>query len=1147
MANNKVLQAVVEIAGNISPTLQKAVEGAAGKLDKINLKAAAVGAAAAAGAVAVGKAAIEAGKYLVDLGSQFDEATDSIRIVTGATGDALDSLMEDFDAVYSSVPTTMEDASKAIADYNTRLGLTGPALQNISKQAIQVADMLGEDLGTVIESSSEAFQQWDIAAEDMGDAMDYVFKASQSTGVGFSELMSSVQTYGAQMQEMGYSFEEATALIGQLEKAGVNTNEVLSAMKKSVGSLAKEGINASDGLEMYFEAISNAKDMTEATTIATEIFGSKAASTMAAAIRDGTVDVAALTAELEANGETITGCAEDTYDFAERLQVFKQKAQVALEPLASTLFDSLNELMPVVGSLMDSLIPIIQNLTATLTPLIADLVAKIGPMLEEIVPIIVEVAGSFAADLIPPIVEIISSIIPVLIELLQTVVPILSTLIKSVLPIVVQLINKLLPPILKVIEAVLPVVIELLNAVLPLLDQLLSAILPVIIQLIETLLPLVMTIIDAVLPIVIELLNTIVPILTQILSAILPVIIELINVLVPILQTIIEAVLPILIEVLNLLTPILDLIIALLQPILDLFIMLLEPILSLISSAIQPLIDIFSTLISAILEPIQPILQFLASLFTDVLGGAIAGIQPIISALTDVFGGLIDFITGIFSGNWSQAWDGIVGIFKGIFNLIPSVVEFVINGAIGIINGIISGINSVSKYVGLEIGLIPEVHLPRFAEGGFTDGLSIAGEEGVEAVISFDPAFREANIGYWIEAGERLGTISKPTAPEGVEGIEGVTGLKFYASGGFTDGVTIAGEAGTEAVISFDPRYHDENVRYWIEAGEKLGAFSYLAELNTASVIEATGAQPAQIDIPRFAEGGFTDGLSIAGEEGVEAVISFDPAFREANIGYWIEAGERLGTISKPTAPEGVEGIEGVTGLKFYASGGFTDGVTIAGEAGTEAVISFDPRYHDENVRYWIEAGEKLGAFSYLAELNTASVIEATGAQPAQIDIPRFAEGGFTDGLSIAGEEGVEAVISFDPANRTQNTAVWAKAGKLLGVLHDLNVETGAEVASVASLQLIKDEEAASEEPLIAQAGKLADLDGFSLGELTETTIIYYDFSGFTWSPQVEAGSAKDSDDILAKLREEENEFFDWLEEWLRQKEVGAYDRISIY
>lgn len=46
--------------------------------------------------------------------------------------------------------------------------------------------------------------------------------------------------------------------MGQLDKAGVNTDEVLGAMKKSVATLAKEGISASDGLAMYYEKIKNA-------------------------------------------------------------------------------------------------------------------------------------------------------------------------------------------------------------------------------------------------------------------------------------------------------------------------------------------------------------------------------------------------------------------------------------------------------------------------------------------------------------------------------------------------------------------------------------------------------------------------------------------------------------------------------------------------------------------------------------------------------------------------------------------------------------------------------------------------------------------------------------------------------------------------
>ena len=104
MASSKTLQAIVEIAGSLSPTLGKAAEEASKSLEGINLKAVAVGAGVAAAGAAIGKATIEAGKYLVDLGGQFDNVVDTIRIGTGATGDALDALPDDFNEVYKSVP-----------------------------------------------------------------------------------------------------------------------------------------------------------------------------------------------------------------------------------------------------------------------------------------------------------------------------------------------------------------------------------------------------------------------------------------------------------------------------------------------------------------------------------------------------------------------------------------------------------------------------------------------------------------------------------------------------------------------------------------------------------------------------------------------------------------------------------------------------------------------------------------------------------------------------------------------------------------------------------------------------------------------------------------------------------------------------------
>ena len=515
----KELQAVVNLAGSIDPSLGKAIESAQKKISGLNVKALAVGAAVGGIAVATGKAVVEAGKYLKDLGSQFDEAADAIRIGTGATGDALDGLLDDFDEVYKSVPTTMEDASKAIADYNTRLGLTGPQLQEISKQALQVSDMLGDDLGGVIEESSQAFQQWNIDADNMGGAMDYIFKVSQSTGMGFTDLMSNMQKFGPQLQEMGYSFETASALMGQLDKAGVNTEEVLSAMKKSVGALAKEGISASDGLAMYYEQIKNAGTAAEAASIASEIFGTKAGSTMAAAIRDGTLAVGDLTESLLENGETIAGAAEDTYDFAERLQIMKQGLEVALKPMANTVFDGLNRFMPVLQKLMEQIVPVISDAVEAAAPFVEEFLMGAADALEDVLPLI----SQLAADLLPILTQLMSTLLPPLLSLVQTLLPPLMQIVGAILPPIASLLSTILPMITQIVSAVLPVLVQIISALLPVITPLLEVALQIVNDVIMPLLPPLMQIVQALLPPLVSLLNLVMPILSPLLALLQPI------------------------------------------------------------------------------------------------------------------------------------------------------------------------------------------------------------------------------------------------------------------------------------------------------------------------------------------------------------------------------------------------------------------------------------------------------------------------------------------------------------------------------------------------------------------------------------------------------------------------------------------------
>lgn len=92
---------------------------------------------------------------------------------------------------------------------------------------------------------------------------------------------------------------------------------------------------------------------------------------------------------------------------------------------------------------------------------------------------------------------------------------------------------------------------------------------------------------------------------------------------------------------------------------------------------------------------IVPVVKVAFSTVSGVISAAVDSISSIISGLMTVFDGITTFISGVFTGNWSQAWEGIKTIFSGVFDSIVGICKTSINAVIGVINGAINGINGV--------------------------------------------------------------------------------------------------------------------------------------------------------------------------------------------------------------------------------------------------------------------------------------------------------------------------------------------------------------------------------------------------------------------------------------------------------------------
>ncbi len=179
---------------------------------------------------------------------------------------------------------------------------------------------------------------------------------------------------------------------------------------------------------------------------------------------------------------------------------------------------------------------------------------------------------------------------------------------------------------------------------------------------------------------------------------------------------------------------------------------------------IKPLLaDIMSFAVNELFPAVSPLISMIISLVGTTLINAI-------KLVVDVIHGLLPVIEPVIQG--------IVGLIKGIV----SVTITVVNAIIGTLNKLSFTVPDwVPALGGKQFGFnLKEVAMPAFANGGFTHGVSIAGEAGTEAVISFKPSVHDSNVENWVRAGRMLGVSG--------EDATRAAGVQYFANGGFTDG-----------------------------------------------------------------------------------------------------------------------------------------------------------------------------------------------------------------------------------------------------------------------------------------------------------------------------------------------------------------------
>ena len=152
---------------------------------------------------------------------------------------------------------------------------------------------------------------------------------------------------------------------------------------------------------------------------------------------------------------------------------------------------------------------------------------------------------------------------------------------------------------------------------------------------------------------------------------------------------------------------------------------------------------LFKNVVKTVMAFVVPAVAGAFGALVGYVSAGINNIVNIIDGIVRVCKGIIKFVTGVFTGNWKTAWQGVVDIFGGIFDTLAALIKAPINAVIGIINGAISGINKLGIDVpdwvpvigGQKFGInIPPIPMLYKGTNNWQGGAAIIHDRGGEIV-----------------------------------------------------------------------------------------------------------------------------------------------------------------------------------------------------------------------------------------------------------------------------------------------------------------------------------------------------------------------------------------------------------------------------
>lgn len=319
----------------------------------------------------------------VKFGQAMNASMSEIAKGTGKTGEELYKLRENVhDALVDGVARSAKEVGTMIADLNTRFGVTGKEVVQLTKDFDKFAKVTDTDTKTAINLTADAMAKWNIQTEDTDKLLDQLTKASQESGASVTELLNGLKSGQAVFSQFGMSATDTIAFMGALKQNGIESSQALIAMKTALANFSKDGINAQEGFAQVSEAIKNATSQTEALSIATATFGARNGAEMVKVLQSGALSADEFKNKLMEAG----GAVESTHKAA-------RTSKEAIAELGSALSGTFGGLAEGLESLFKGIVDVIKRAIQMIDPIVRPIMNIVRDVLSFVGELVAEIAN----------------------------------------------------------------------------------------------------------------------------------------------------------------------------------------------------------------------------------------------------------------------------------------------------------------------------------------------------------------------------------------------------------------------------------------------------------------------------------------------------------------------------------------------------------------------------------------------------------------------------------------------------------------------------------------------------------------------------------------------------------------------------------